>query len=237
MWISWAIHKPIQVDPGDGPRWPRCNAIILHTAVVRGRSLYPWPGPVEAHLYLRLNGDLEQYLDTDLRADHAWDANSWSIAMESEDSGRSADPGPWNAAQLDTIVRLCRTLSIPAQPLRCMPSDGIGYHRQCESWNRSHHSCPGDAKVAQIAGIIARLKGADMDATEVRDIVREMTDYRRLSGMVLRIQNQPRPAGTMQAEGWDFADAALKAGASGGVTKAEYDKHMHGVSPTAPPIK
>jgi hypothetical protein len=201
----------------DGLRDTSKKALILHTAVTTATDL-PFPDSsrpgVGVHFYLLKDGSLHQYLDTDRQTGHAWDANSWAIGMESQDSGSSADPGLWTPNQLDTIDRLCRTLGIPAQALKEGPSSGVGYHRQFDSWNQSHHSCPGDAKVAQVAGIIARLKGDDDVIT--KDAGNALSF---IYGMNERWKKNARPTSATKPDmgdgadhtgaaqnGWDYAD-------------------------------
>jgi hypothetical protein len=197
-WVPFAIKKPINVDPGDPPRTNH-RALILHTAVTSADSLYAaWKtGPIEAHFYLRKDGTLEQYLDTTGSADHAVGANPWALGLESQDGGPS-NLGPWTPAALDTIDRLCRFLGIPAQPLKCVPSEGIGYHRQCSVWNPNLHSCPGDEKVRQIPGIIARLKEDDLNAEQDQ----MLRDLSRKSNMLETLATDLRPG-----QGLDYMKA------------------------------
>src|SRR6266540_6296210 len=213
MWVPFAIKKPIDLDPGDPLRAGR-KALVLHTAVTTASSLYPsWKtGPIEAHFYVRKDGTLEQYLDTKWTADHAVDANPWALGLESQDNG-SPTPGPWTEAQLNTIVKLAVYLDIPAQMLKCAPSDGIGYHRQCDAWNPNKHSCPTDPKIKQIPLILAGMKETEMAldalAKEISvDPDRLKRALLELLGLDARIQGLNRPANAVRAKGYDWGAAA-----------------------------
>lgn len=146
-------------------RTPR-RAVILHTngGGTDNGSLFGWwsagargeHGPdnlhVGAHFQVMLNGDAEQYVDTDLVVYHAYSASEWAVAIETEDDGTPATP--WTNAQLDTIIAICRELNVPGQLLKDGPSDGIGWHEQYADWNKSGHRCPGSVRERQIHDVI-----------------------------------------------------------------------------------
>src|SRR6266540_2803936 len=145
---------------------------------------------------------------------HAWDANHWTVGIETEDDGDPATP--WTALQLDAIVALLKELQIPAQLLKETRSEGLGWHRQYDSWNKSNHSCPGDVRRDQIkAVVLPKLKGDDMDAAEVKLIIQKYLEASQpeardnenfVTGIRRFLLNQARPSDASgQAEGWDFA--------------------------------
>jgi len=153
---------------------PRINAnkVILHSAVGPG-SLYGYFSrddvKVESHFWVGLDGSIEQYLDTNVRADANWDANSSAISIETADNG-NPDEFPWTNDQVSSLAEIINwaseTHNIPIRLCPSADSSGIGYHRQFANWNKSAHSCPGDARVKQVPGIIAIAKEWDMPLTD-----------------------------------------------------------------------
>jgi hypothetical protein len=162
---TWEAVKCIDL----GARSPKKKAAILHSAVTNASDLFAYwstcPG-TGAQFYINEAGKLFQYVDSDHKCAHAWDANDWAIGIETWDGAQ--DPIPrWNDAQITTIVALLKELGIPAQSLKEQASDGVGYHRQFPSWNKSGHTCPGDARVAQVDEIIELMKEDDLSAADV----------------------------------------------------------------------
>lgn len=153
---------------------PRINAnkVILHSAVGPG-SLYGYFSrddiKVESHFWVGLNGEIEQYLDTDVRADANWEANDSAIAVETADNG-DPDNFMWTNGQVLALIRIIKWASeVHGIPIRLCPSatsSGIGYHRQFKEWNKASHSCPGDIRVKMVPGIIAQAKDLDMPLTD-----------------------------------------------------------------------
>lgn len=151
--------------------------VVLHTAVSNSSSLYDFfngrSNGVESHFYIRENGTVEQYIDTNVRADCQLDGNSWLhngerygfISIETWDGGHP-ETNPWNQAQLDNINSLIRWASVthnfPVVKATGAQGMGIGYHQQFTGtsfprWNETH-SCPGSKRIAQVPGIISRLQ-------------------------------------------------------------------------------
>jgi hypothetical protein len=162
---------PIPEDATQPRISPR--AVILHTAVDA-------PGPTslhdyfargdvtaESHFFVCLDGAIEQYLDTQVRADANKIANQFAVSIETEDDGRP-DQLPWSVDQIEALVALvdwcCRTHGIPRQRIGSPTGEGIGWHSM---WNASDGSspwsvyrgktCPGAARVPQVGQIIARV--------------------------------------------------------------------------------
>lgn len=204
MRVSFAKWVPAHgVD--DGPRDQR-KALLLHTAVTGATDLgFPDPNRpgVGCHFYLLLNGDLHQYLDTSRMSGHAWDANPWTLGLESQDN---AVEMAWTQSQLDTIDKLCRELGVPGQALKETPSDGIGYHRQFNSWNQSRHSCPTDPKVAQIAGIIARLAAPPPLPPEEDDVGKLSGQERDGIAGMWGFQRRQKQGATSKPNAGDYKD-------------------------------
>ncbi|MGH3501688.1 MAG: hypothetical protein ACRDQA_12500 [Nocardioidaceae bacterium] len=140
---------------------------------------------VESTLYIRKNGTGEQYVWLDQNADCQMDGNWWSAfggsgfaSIETWDGAgtslwsdwRSNGNGgpPWTSAQIESITDILAwaskpdVLNYPIQKATGPRGYGIGWHRQFTSttpycWNHSH-ACPGDARVDQIPGVIAKAK-------------------------------------------------------------------------------
>lgn len=151
------------------------RAIILHTAVDA-------PGPTtlygyfsradvgaQSHFFVKLDGTVEQYASTTVKANANRRADDFAVSIETEDEGRP-DRLPWTQAQVDAIVALrswlCDTHTIPRRVIESPTGPGIGWHSQ---WNAADGStpwslyrgktCPGKARVPQIKStIIPRLQ-------------------------------------------------------------------------------
>lgn len=130
------------------------------------------------------DGVVYQWQDTEFRADANLDGNDRIISIETGDNfpQDAADIEPWTPKQLEAIVAICvwacRKYNIPpvlipdSKPSR----RGIGYHRQGvqhsggthpagflqpggEKWStKVGKECPGPKRIAQIPGIVARVK-------------------------------------------------------------------------------
>lgn len=134
-----------------------------------------------------LDGEIYQWQDTEYVAHANLDGNHRVLSIETADNAPQlpSQIKPWTTAQLDAIVRIiawaCKEYEIPAVliPDTKPGRRGIGYHRQgCEHsrgigkvpgflvsggerWSTSRgKECPGQARIAQIPGIIARVKAA-----------------------------------------------------------------------------
>lgn len=137
---------------------------ILHTAVDNAgkTTLFNWfqdprAKGAESTFFVKMDGIIEQYMDTEVRADAQWDANVDAISIETEDDG---DPSrPWTQAQLDSIIALldwiCTVHRDVARVLCPTPTgSGIGWHELYPEWNHSKHGCPGAVRENQIRTII-----------------------------------------------------------------------------------
>jgi hypothetical protein len=145
------------------------------------------------------DGEIIQWQDTRYRADAQLEGNHRAISIETGDNApaSAADVKPWTPAQLaalvDIITWCCKTYDIP--PVLVPDSKpgrrGIAYHRQgCEHsrgvgavagflvpggerWsNAVGKECPGPQRIAQIPGIVARVKarlGAELPAKQEAD--------------------------------------------------------------------
>jgi hypothetical protein len=125
---------------------------------------------VGAHFQVKNDGSIEQYIDSDLSVGHAWDANSFAIGIETEDDGQCRKK--WTDAQVDSIVALLFELGVPPKLLEQTPSDGVGWHRQYDSWNLSKHSCPCIARQLQVTSDI--IPGLEEEMSKSNDYFEQL---------------------------------------------------------------
>lgn len=148
------------------------SLVILHSAVdAHGpTSLFGFFSRsdvrVESHFFIRLDGRIEQYLDTNVRADCNRRANkrpdgTGAISIETEDDG---DPNnrPWTQAQIDSIIAIIlwahEEHGIPLRVCENPWDDGIGFHSQWGSpsdWTpAAGKTCPGYVRIDQFWDVI-----------------------------------------------------------------------------------
>ena len=188
--IPGAIARPISRNYTPRKR-SRTDAVILHVAVSRARSLHGWfnnpTARASSHLYIRKDGSMEQYVSHESSAWTSGAGSYRSIGIETEGMGVE----PWTAAQCETLARVLawahKTYGVP---LALMDSSaprarGTGWHRLGvpmtraqlnrgisytggELWSRAvGKTCPGSACIAQIPAIVSRariLAGLDKPA-------------------------------------------------------------------------
>lgn len=168
------------------------RTVILHTAVdgPGNTDLAAYFGQpsikAESHFYVTWQGVIVQMMDTEIEADANGSADKFAISVETEDDSarRGSDILPWSLAQIDALTRLgdwcCTTHKIPrrrATSAYLPGAAGIAYHSQPmrERFDGTAHnpwtayqgkSCPGDARVKQYPGIVARVAGATPAPTE-----------------------------------------------------------------------
>jgi hypothetical protein len=130
----------------------------------------------ESHFVVGFDGAVWQVMDTSVRADAQWDANDFAVSIETLSNPKASDP--WTPAQLRAVRLLCIWLlgvhtGIGHHTCSSWDSGGLGYHRMFSQWNRSGHTCPGDARVGQFPSLVASIvQGDDMpisqaDVTEI----------------------------------------------------------------------
>lgn len=113
---------------------------------------------VETHFFIKNDGEIEQYVDTEVRADGNRYANVRAVSFETEDEG---DPNnrKWTAAQVQSIKRLLKWLidthDIPARMCPAWDQPGIGYHTMWgapSEWTPTPgKTCPGTIRKLQWA--------------------------------------------------------------------------------------
>jgi hypothetical protein len=132
--------------------------LIFHEAVSSADSLYNyWNSPgvdLESHFYVYRDGSLDQYVDTEVRADANTDANGFAISVETWDNGGDVN-GYWTDAQLATLTRLaawCEDVhAIPPVVPASWNGTGMGWHNLFTfAWAGGARDCPGPNRAAQV---------------------------------------------------------------------------------------
>lgn len=151
------------------------RVVIFHQAVSSAASLYGyWTSPgveLESHFYVYKDGSLDQYVDTEVRADANVEANGFAISVETWDNG--GDDGEWTPEQLATLTRLagwaCETHGIPAEVPDGPYGSGIGWHNLFPTqWAGGPRRCPGSKRAAQVRNhIIPRVAAGNTEGDDV----------------------------------------------------------------------
>ncbi len=153
------------------------RAVIVHTnggGNDRGSLLGWWNSEfartgkrIGAHFQVMWDGTIEQYADTDLLINHAFDGSRFAVGIETQDDN---DPSrPWTKAQIDAILDICNWLEVPKQQLAEHGGDGIGWHRLHDSWNKSGHTCPGDVRLQQLQQSVIPRLGLEREDLSIMD--------------------------------------------------------------------
>jgi hypothetical protein len=200
-----AIWKPVtRYQPGGSVHTPMPNPgrLCFHTAVSSGDSLFGLfntPGNAVAHFYIRQDGKVEQYVNTDTRASANLDGNKDTVSVESWDGGAPGGVVPdWTPAQVEAAAKLAAwihdTHNIPLDPCDASPgSRGVTWHRKGidgnfptgllsgrksgdEHWSNSAGKiCPGDKKIhGMVDKILPRAK-AIQSGDEDMDLDQDLT--------------------------------------------------------------
>lgn len=172
-WYPGATRRELPQNKTQKKITPR--SVVLHTAVSNSSDLYSYFSSgrtdVESHFYIDKNGNVLQYMDTTVMAHCQLDGNDYGVSIETWDGAGSVWDGnnvnkipAWNAKQVAALTKLidwiCKTHNIPVRKCPAWDGKGIGYHAQFTGrpgWNTSH-ACPGPARIAQIDGVINRVK-------------------------------------------------------------------------------
>lgn len=182
MWYPDAIARPIPPGSNDPAIIP--VGCILHVAISGADSLFPYfdgpSGGIESTWYVRYDGTIEQYRDTEREADANGDGNSW-IGSDGRRYGLHSietagfEHGEWTDAQLQSIKRLlawdAREHDWPLQVIGRWNGKGVGYHVQFGApgpyTNVRGKTCPGPDRVQQFNNIITPWleSGGPMSAT------------------------------------------------------------------------
>lgn len=130
---------------------------ILHSAAGRG-SLYKFfrdSSSLESHFWVSEDGLIEQYMDTNRRADANRHANGYAVSIETESSVAATER--WAPAQAAAIVRLLDWICTEHPDVKRRQcgeptGSGIGWHIMFGTpgpWTPVAKSCPGPARVIQ----------------------------------------------------------------------------------------
>lgn len=168
-----AQQKPIVRNFGG--RRTTTTASILHVDAGGAASLQGWfnnpAASASSHFYVKYDGTVEQYLDTDIIAWTSRAANLYSVGIETQGLGS----GSWTDAQMASISALLRWLGgIYGHGLNMMLDSkrgrkGVGYHRQgCapwrvvggDVWGPSGKICPGPRRVDQVHAVLSAASSA-----------------------------------------------------------------------------
>lgn len=165
----FASHKLLPESATQPKIIPRI--VILHSAAGRG-SLYNFfknSSSLESHFWVSSTGVIEQYMDTNVRADANRNANGFAVSIETESTAAATER--WTPEQAAAIVRLtdwlCSSYAIPRRLCDRWDGSGIGYHIQFGApgpWTPVAKSCPGPARIQQMPEIIAAVKAASVPA-------------------------------------------------------------------------
>lgn len=170
-WYPNALRKNIP-PPSNGSDPPiKARTAILHVAASEGPSLYNWfngpSGGIESHFYIRYDGTVEQYRDTDYQADANVMANGFAVSIETE----GLAGGKWTDKQLAAIKALLLWLNkvegIPLRVPKTWDDSGVGYHVLFEKqWDGRGAVCPGPNRIEQFKKVLVPWMAAPTTAQE-----------------------------------------------------------------------
>jgi len=178
------------IGTNHGGRRVRTDGVVLHSTGSRAAvSQYGWfnnpAAKASSHVHIADDGTTERYVPDDTIA-WASGAGNWRLlAIETQGDGTT----PWTAAQVEAIAQVIAAWHMKYRfPLRLMASSkpterGLGWHRLGvppsrwvsglgwlitggEKWSASTGKvCPGDARIAQMPTVLARVKAIVGDTT------------------------------------------------------------------------
>lgn len=194
-WYPDAIRKPVtRFNPGGTKVQVRKKGrgVCFHVAASEGASLFNYfnqPGNPCSHFYVRRDGTVEQYVDTDYVAPAQLAGNSTMLGIETQGGANEAtvDTELWSLACLNSLIKLTKWLqqvdNFPAIMMAnsLAGSQGLGYHRlginpwrikDGQLWSESYGKlCPGANKINQIKTIILPgIKGENPDMATLESI-------------------------------------------------------------------
>lgn len=157
---------------------------IMHSAAGRG-SLYRFfleRSVLESHFWIGDDGTIEQYMDTERRADANLKANPFAVSIETESSVEAAER--WTPAAAASLVRLldwlCDVHPIPRRQCDRWDGAGLGWHIMFGApgpWTPVAKSCPGRARVPQARDeIIPAVAGQHPTTPDTEDDDMALTD-------------------------------------------------------------
>lgn len=137
---------------------------IFHSAVGAGslRKFFEGRTNLESTGWTGKQGDSEQYMSLDARADANYRVNDIAVSWETADNG-DPDSDPWSEPQMDELVRIAYQahliLGIPLVKATSPFGSGFGFHTMFgapSDWTPVAKSCPGRIRKLQFPEILAR---------------------------------------------------------------------------------
>ena len=182
-------HKAVRklIPPGSNDPRIKPRVAILHVAVSNSDSLYDYfahrSGGIESHFYIRDDGTVEQYRDTDWEADANYRANPFAVSIETEGMGE----GRWTKAQVESIKALLSWLhaehGIPLEVCKTPFGSGVGYHTLFgapSEWTPVSKSCPGPGRIKQFyAELVPWMNTLSVEYTRGGNLDHAEADIRR----------------------------------------------------------
>lgn len=130
--------------------------VILHSAAGRGslHGFFANSSNLESHFWVSGSGLVEQYMDTNRRADANLHANGYAVSIETESTVAATER--WTDRQAAAIVALvdwlCTEHEIPRVQVARPDGAGIGWHIMFGApgpWTPVSKSCPGPSRILQ----------------------------------------------------------------------------------------
>lgn len=160
-WYPRAIRREIPAPPNDPTIKPRL--CIFHVDAGNANSLYDLftrnqkSSGIESHLFVRKNGEVEQYRSIYTQADANYKANDFAVSVETQGYG----DGEWTPEQIESLKDISLWLNseahIPLIKATAWNGEGFGYHIQFGSpgyWTPVAKSCPGPLRIKQYNNIL-----------------------------------------------------------------------------------
>jgi hypothetical protein len=157
----YPVAKRLLIPPGSNDPRITPRVAILHVDAGNADSLYTYfrdrSGGIESHFFVKKDGTVEQYRDSDWQADANNLANDFAVSIETQGYGA----GEWTPAQLDAIKALLlwlhQTHDIPLEPCSTWNGRGVGYHVMFGApgpWTPVAKSCPGPDRIEQFRTVL-----------------------------------------------------------------------------------
>lgn len=185
----FAVNKLLPENASQPKITPRIA--IAHSAAGRG-SLYSFfknSSNLESHFWISEEGVIEQYIDTNTRADANLNANRFAISIETESSPSATER--WTEKQAAALVRLldwiCTTHNIPRALTKTWDGSGLGWHIQFGApgpWTPVSKSCPGPARIEQFKNEIVPAVARGVKPVEKPWVAPPFPGYTLRLGMV-----------------------------------------------------